>query len=161
MGSIIVGTKKTLDHCRWVRKSIGGGIRQAGVIASAARVAVEEQFGKGPNGEGGKLQKTHEYAKKIESMWVQRGGRVSREVHTNMVLLDLVYSGISAADLVTAGKEEGLKLLGPRVVVHYQIVDEAVERLGRVMDRVFAGPKSQNAEEAKSDYVIQGETSKR
>lgn len=33
--------------------------------------------------------------------------------------------------------KEGIKLMGGRVVVHYQICDEAVEALGRVMDAVL------------------------
>lgn len=152
IGSIIVGPKKTLEHCRWVRKSIGGGIRQAGIIASAARVAVDEQFGNGPNGEGGRLKKTHEMAKRIESMWIEKGGRVSRLVQTNMVYLDLVYSGVSVADLIAAGKEEGIKLMSARLVIHFQIADEAVVRLGKVMDRILIGTKSQNIVEEKYMY---------
>lgn len=152
IGSIIVGPKKTLEHSRWVRKSIGGGIRQAGIIASAARVAIDQQFGKGPNGEGGRLKQTHEIAKKIERMWTERGGKVSRVVQTNMVNLDLGHSGVSVTDLIAAGKEEGIKLMSARIVVHYQIVDEAVEKLGKTFDRVLAGAKEQHSEEEQSIY---------
>ncbi|PWY96540.1 putative L-allo-threonine aldolase [Aspergillus sclerotioniger CBS 115572] len=153
IGSIIVGPKKTLEHCRWVRKSIGGGIRQAGIIAGAARVAVEETFGKGPNGEGGRLAETHRKAKLIEKMWVERGGSISRPVQTNMVLLDLPYSGITADEVVRVGKEEGLKLMGGRVVVHYQIVDEALGRLERVFDRLLSSTGKRNGVVAEAQSV--------
>ncbi|KAH9223217.1 putative L-allo-threonine aldolase [Leptodontidium sp. 2 PMI_412] len=152
IGSIIVGPRKTLDHCRWSRKMIGGGIRQAGVISAAARVAVEENFGKGPNGEGGKLRGTHEKAKTIEQMWTSRGGRVSRPVQTNMVVLDLAFSSIETGELIRVGKEEGLKLMGGRIVVHCQIVDEAIIRLGKVMDRVLAKKVVAMVKEEQSDY---------
>lgn len=154
MGSIIVGPKKTLEHCRWVRKSIGGGIRMAGVIASAARVAVTENFGHGPNGEGGRLRETHQRAKAIEKMWAERGGKFLRPVETNMVLLDLPYSGIPVEDLIRIGKEEGLKLMGGRIVVHYQIVDEAMVRLQRVFDRILVSKevKQEDVQEAQSVY---------
>jgi len=152
IGSVIVGPRKTLDHCRWIRKMIGGGVRQAGVISAAARVAVEENFGKGPNGEGGKLRGTHEKAKIIEKMWTSRGGKVSRPVETNMVVLDLPYSGIETAELIRVGKEEGLKIMGGRIVVHCQIVDEAVMRLERVMERVLAKKSVAVVQEEKSDY---------
>jgi threonine aldolase len=151
IGSIIVGPKKTLEHCRWVRKTIGGGIRQAGIISSAARIAVDEQFGKGPKGEGGRLRKTHEIAKKIESMWLERGGKVSRLVQTNMVYLDLGYSGVSVPNLIAAGREEGIKLMSARIVVHYQIADEAVVKLGKAMDRVLRA-KTQESEDGQSIY---------
>ncbi|PVH86557.1 putative L-allo-threonine aldolase [Cadophora sp. DSE1049] len=152
IGSVIVGSRKTLDHCRWIRKMIGGGIRQAGVISAAARVAVEENFGKGPNGEGGKLRGTHEKAKIIEKMWTSRGGKVSRPVETNMVVLDLPYSGIETAELIRVGKEEGLKIMGGRIVVHCQIVDEAVMRLERVMEIVLAKKAVTVVQEEQSDY---------
>lgn len=154
IGSIIVGPKKTLEHCRWVRKSIGGGIRQAGIISAAARVAVEENFGKGPNGEGGRLRETHKKAKLIEKMWLSRGGTVSRPVETNMVLLDLPYSGITVEEAIRVGNEEGVKLMGGRIVVHHQIIDEAMYRLEKVFDRLMAPKESSNGiiEEAQSVY---------
>lgn len=139
IGSVIVGSRTTLQHSRWVRKSIGGGIRQAGIIASAARVAIDEQFGRGPNGEGGRLRETHSVAKRIEAMWIGKGGRVSRVVQTNMVFLDLGHSGVAVSDLIAAAKAEGVKVMGARIVVHYQIVDEAVDKLGRAFDAVLCG----------------------
>ncbi|EKD15357.1 uncharacterized protein L3040_001724 [Drepanopeziza brunnea f. sp. 'multigermtubi'] len=135
MGSVIVGPAAVLDHCRWVRKSIGGGIRQAGIIAAAARVAVEENF---LAGAGAKLRETHRKAKMVEQMWTRRGGTLVRPAETNMAVLDLVESGIEVADFVRVGAEEGLKLMGGRIVVHLQVVDEAFARLERVFDRVMA-----------------------
>lgn len=152
IGSMIVGPAKTLEHCRWVRKSIGGGIRQAGIIASAARVAVDEQFGCGSNGEGGRLKQTHKMAKRIEGMWLKRGGKVSRLVQTNMVWLDLAHMKVSVADFVEAGKAEGVKLMGPRLVIHFQICEDAVVRLGKVMDRILSGKKTSGAENGSSIY---------
>ncbi len=52
IGSILVGDKQVIKHARWIRKMIGGGLRQSGVVAAAARVAVDETFGRGPSGEG-------------------------------------------------------------------------------------------------------------
>ncbi|KAL3474588.1 pyridoxal phosphate-dependent transferase [Aspergillus californicus] len=154
IGSIIVGPKVLLQHCRWVRKSIGGGIRQAGVIAAAARVAVEENFCGGLGEEaGGRLRETHRRAKAIEGMWVGRGGRVSRPVETNMVLLDLPYSGIPVDEVIRVGKDEGVKLMGGRIVVHVQIADEAVVKLERVFDRLLASGKQDGVvEEPQSVY---------
>ncbi|KAJ5232532.1 hypothetical protein N7468_005488 [Penicillium chermesinum] len=154
IGSAIVGPKDVLQHCRWVRKSLGGGIRQAGVISAAARVAVEENFGRGPNGEGGRLRETHKKAKIIEKMWLDRGGTTLQPVQTNMVVLDLPTSGISVDELIRVGKEEGLKLMGGRLVVHLQIVDGAIDRLGKVFDRLLSSPKAKGLviEGVQSDY---------
>ncbi|KAL2061600.1 hypothetical protein VTL71DRAFT_6977 [Oculimacula yallundae] len=149
MGSIIVGPKSVLEHSRWVRKSIGGGIRQAGIISSAAKVAVEETF----IADGGKrLRDNHHKAKNIEKAWLAKGGKVLRPAETNMVILDLAASGIAVEDLIRVGKEEGVKLMGGRVVVHFQIVDEAFVRLEKVMDRVLAAEKSDVTFNSQSVY---------
>jgi threonine aldolase len=120
IGSMLVGSNEFIKKARWCRKAMGGGTRQSGVIASAARVAVEETFGDGPNGEHGKLRESHEKAKKISEMWTARGGKLSSPTETNMVWLDLDHSGISGEDWDELGRQEGLKLLGSRLVVHYR-----------------------------------------
>jgi len=131
IGSIIVASKAFIQRARHLRKMMGGGLRQAGVITASARVAVEETF------LSGKLSATHTRAREIQDMWVGRGGKVARDVETNMCWLDLEYSHISKEAFVEAGVKEGIKLMGGRVVVHYQICGEAVEALGRVMDAVL------------------------
>jgi threonine aldolase len=69
-----------------------------------------------------------------------------------MVVLDLPYSGIETAELIRVGKEEGLKIMGGRIVVHCQIVDEAVMRLERVMEIVLAKKAVIVVQEEQSDY---------
>lgn len=137
IGSIIVGSVPFIKHARRIRKSIGGGTRQAGIIAAAARVAVEEGFGKGPKGEGGKLRACHIRAKKIGEAWKSKGGTLANPTETNMIWLNLEAAGCSAQEFVEIAKEEGLKTSGGRLVAHYQISDDAVTRLERVMDRVL------------------------
>ncbi|PQE04349.1 Threonine aldolase protein [Rutstroemia sp. NJR-2017a BBW] len=144
VGSILVGGKEFIKHARWVRKSIGGGLRQSGVVTAAARVAVDETFGRGPNGEGGKLRGSHEMARRIAGMWTDMGGKLEQPTETNMVWLDLEDVGCSVAELVQLGKERGLKLLGGRLVVHYQIGEEAVGRLEEVM-RIVLEKKQEGA----------------
>ncbi|PKY07154.1 l-allo-threonine aldolase [Aspergillus campestris IBT 28561] len=139
IGSIIVGSKEFIKKARWFRKSIGGGVRQAGVLAAAARVAVEETFGPGPSGEGGKLVETHARAKRVADMWTSRGGKLAHPVQTNMVWLDLESSGLGPNDLAEIAKDQGLQLLGGRIVVHYQVSEEAIARLERAFDAAMSG----------------------
>ena len=120
IGSIVVGSKAFIKKARWFRKSIGGGARQTGVFAAAARIALEETFGTDPEGKTGKLHATHAKAKRIADMWTSRGGKLQNPVHTNMVWLDLEASGVGPNDLAVIGKELGLKLMGGRIVVHYR-----------------------------------------
>ncbi|TKA65681.1 Aldolase vrtJ, partial [Friedmanniomyces simplex] len=133
IGSIIAGTKKFCERARWIRKSIGGGLRQAGVVTAAARVAVEDTF------LGGKLTASHDRAREIAKLWESYGGQTANPVETNMVWFDLDAAGISVKDFVEEGEKVGLRLLGGRLVVHYQIGDEAVQRLERLMQAVLKG----------------------
>ncbi|CAL5867180.1 uncharacterized protein PFLUO_LOCUS1392 [Penicillium psychrofluorescens] len=139
IGSIIIGSQEFIKKARRFRKSIGGGTRQAGVIASAARVAVEETFGSDPSGKDGKLKETHAKAKQIADMWTSRGGKLQHPVQTNMVWLDLEASGVGPNDLPEIGKGKGLQLLGGRLVIHYQVSEEAIARLEQVFDAVMKG----------------------
>jgi threonine aldolase len=137
MGSILVGTRAFVKRARGVRKALGGGIRQAGVVTAAARVAVEDQF------LGGKLKATHERARKVEEMWKGFGGRTAKPVETNMVWLDLGHAGVEVERWIEMGQKVGLRLSGGRLVVHYQIGDEAIERLERLMKAVWKGEEIQ------------------
>jgi threonine aldolase len=141
VGSILVGDAATIKTARHIRKAIGGGLRQSGLITAAARVAVDETFGKGPTGEGGLLKHSHATAKVVEGMWRELGGTFKVPVDTNIVWLDLKIAGISLARFNEIGKEEGLRLLGERLIVHYQIyqnAEETLSRLKRVFERVWA-----------------------
>ncbi|KIV77170.1 hypothetical protein PV11_08993 [Exophiala sideris] len=142
IGSIIVGSKSFIDHSRRIRKMIGGGTRQAGIITAAARVAVQENFGTGPRGEGGKLRASHARARKVAEMWRSKGGKLAKPVETNMVWLDIEDAGYCAAQFAELGATEGLKIIGGRLVVHYQITEDAVERLGRIMDKMLDKKKT-------------------
>jgi threonine aldolase len=144
IGSIIVGSIPFIKHARRIRKSIGGGTRQSGIIAAAARVAVEEGFGKGPTGEGGQLKACHTRAKKIGEMWKSKGGKLTDPTETNMIWLDLKAAGCSHKEFIELAKVEELKTSGGRLVVHYQISDDAVMKLEKVMDRVLKNRPVQN-----------------
>ena len=131
IGSVIIGTQAFVTRARWIRKSIGGGLRQAGVVTAAARVAVEDTF------LGGKLEATHERARIIAKMWENYGGKTANPVETNMVWFDLEAAGLSTAEFIEMGEKAGLRLYGGRLVVHYQIGDEAVHRLENLMQAIF------------------------
>lgn len=137
IGSIIVGGTSFINHARRTRKMLGGGTRQAGVLSGPARVAVDETFGTGQNGEGGKLRATHERAKRIAGFWTSKGGKLTDPVETNMVWLDLVDLGVDGKEFVKVLEKHGLRCYASRIVVHYQICDDAVARLERAMEEVL------------------------
>ncbi|KAI1329022.1 pyridoxal phosphate-dependent transferase [Xylariaceae sp. FL0255] len=118
VGSILVGDTDAIRVARHIKKAIGGVLRQPGLITAAARVAVDETFGKGPN-----------------------GGTTKYPVDTNVVWINLKEVGISFARFNEIAHEEGLKTRGERLIVHYQIwqnADDSLARLKRVFDRAWA-----------------------
>ncbi|KAK6958131.1 hypothetical protein Daesc_000925 [Daldinia eschscholtzii] len=138
VGSIVVGSKPLIKQARWVRKAIGGGLHKSGIVTAAARVAVDVTFGKGPNGEGGLLRDTHATAKRVEKMWTDLGGKVLVPVQTNMIWLDLKSLNSSTPRFIELAKEAGLKVNGQRIITHYQIGEETIQRLGGVFEKMAA-----------------------
>lgn len=140
LGSIIVGSEAFIKRARVVRKLLGGGMRQSSLIAGPAIVAVEETF------LGGKLWPCHEKAKRIASMWKVKGGRLTYPTETNMVWLDLDHAGVSNEAFHQIAEGEGLKVMKKgRLVLHHQITEDAVIKLGILIEKIWAkGNQSKN-----------------
>ena len=96
VGSMIVGTREFVERCRSIRKMLGGGMRQAGVLAAAALIALE----KGPK----RLQIDHDNAKVLATALAAMPGITldPQKVHTNIVIFDLKKSGWSSANFLQA-----------------------------------------------------------
>jgi threonine aldolase len=148
IGSILVGNEAFVKRARWIRKSIGGGMRQAGVVTAPARVAVDETFGT----DGGLLKHAHANAAKLGKMWESMGGKLVRPVETNMVWLDLEDAQVTEEEFAALGKKHGVKCGGEegRTVVHYQNSDEAIERMGKAMKDMIS------MKGTKKDFLHQG-----
>ncbi|CAN6240147.1 unnamed protein product [Urochloa humidicola] len=126
VGSVIVGSKAFIDKAKFLRKTLGGGMRQVGVLCAAAHVAVRDTVGK--------LADDHRRAKalaeglnKIEQFTVD-----SASVETNMVFFDIIDSCISSYKLCQILEKRNV-LANPRssksvrVVLHYHISDSDVQ----------------------------------
>ena len=148
IGSIIVGTKAFRTRARHIRKMIGGGMRQAGVVTAPARVAVEDTF------LGGKLKASHVRARQIADMWQGYGGKLTAPTETNMVWFDLAAAGTDAKKFIEDGERAGLRLMGGRLVVHYQIGDEAIRRLDDLMQVVLKGKKANGKVEVGAENLV-------
>lgn len=152
IGSIIIGPPDFIKRARWVRKSIGGGLRQSGVVAAPARTAVEETF------LGGRLKDSHETARRVERIWVELGGKLAYGVETNMVWLDIVHHGWSVEEFIEEAERCGVRVSGGRLVVHYQIGPEAVGRLESLMSNVVKRQKQEQEQtQTQTNAVGNGE----
>lgn len=83
VGSILAGTKEFIKEARFVRKYLGGGMRQVGVIAAAGIVAIEKMTGR--------LEDDHRRAKLLaEKIADLKGLQVNpKEVETNIIMITL------------------------------------------------------------------------
>jgi threonine aldolase len=142
MGAMLLGTSEHIAQARRVRKSIGGGMRQAGVLSAAARVAVEDQFGPGEHGQAGKLKRVHQIAKDVGKIWQSKGGNLTKDIETNQIWVNLKALGIEDEEWNEIGRDHGVSLDGPRLVIHHQISDEAVQQLERAFDTAISRAKN-------------------
>jgi threonine aldolase len=139
VGSLVVGTQDFVDKARKVRKLLGGGMRQAGIIAAPGIVALEKMVDR--------LKDDHLNARFLaEGVAKIDGLKVDLDrVQTNMVFLDKEGLGVSDADFVSALKEKGV-LVAPiaknkiRIVTHRGVerrhVDKALDTIKNVVTNI-------------------------
>ena len=96
VGSMIVGSREFIERCRSIRKMLGGGMRQAGVLAAAGLVALE----KGPK----RLQEDHDNAQFLARRLAEVPGigLDPAKVQTNIVIFDLKKARRASADFLKA-----------------------------------------------------------
>lgn len=121
IGGVLASTKSTIKRARWLRKQQGGGIRQAGVLTSAAMVALKEVW---PT-----MKETHLKVKKLEKDLEALGVVPQIPVDTNFYFIDAAKSKIDMGVLLEQCEKRDVKLMDERITLHHQITDEAIERL--------------------------------
>lgn len=89
-----------------------------------------ENFGTGADIESLLLSQVHTLAEKVGAEWTKRGGRLSKDLDTNLVWLDLDAAGIETKALIKIGKRHGVTLDGPRIVCH--ITTKSTRRRSRL-----------------------------
>lgn len=127
VGAFVMGSHEMVAKANHVKKLLGGGIRQVGILTAMADVAITEVF------LGGKLAESNAYAKMAEAAWIRCGGRMLLPVDTNAAWVDLEARGVSEDIWQQVAAEKGVKIGGVRIMCHYQNSKVAIERLEEVM----------------------------
>ncbi|TGJ83820.1 hypothetical protein E0Z10_g4939 [Xylaria hypoxylon] len=140
MGAMVLGDRDTLTRMRRVRKAIGGGMRGSGALAAAAREALVENFGSGAEIESPMMARVHALATKVGEEWARRGGKLTKDVETNIVWLDLKAADIQESTLISLAGKHGVSLDSRRIVCHHQIDAQAYRSLVGLFDEVL-GPR--------------------
>jgi threonine aldolase len=128
VGSMLVGTSKFIQRARHIRKMLGGGMRQVGVLAAAGLISLELMTKR--------LDEDHARAKRLADGLRQVPGLVvdQNSPYTNMVYLNLSDEVQTDTQRITQKMRDFGVLVDPenarrfRLVTHYWIDDLAVDK---------------------------------
>ncbi|MCA9084912.1 MAG: low specificity L-threonine aldolase [Planctomycetaceae bacterium] len=139
MGSVIVGTAADMRMARRVRKMLGGGLRQSGIVAAAAIYALENHVDR--------LQVDHDNAQTLARGLAEIDGikASAEETESNLVFFEIDPSLGTAVQFAAAMKEKGVRV-GPmggqrvRAVTHLDVsADDITTALRAVRDCMACG----------------------
>jgi len=138
VGSVVVASAAAVAEARVLRRRLGGGMRQAGILAAAGLYALRHHVDR--------LAEDHARARMLAEVIAEAAPRVvdPAAVETNIVPLDLTSSAYDAATLAAAARAEGvlLSVVGARrvrLVTHLDVDNAAFRRAGAVVARLLAG----------------------
>ncbi len=136
IGSVICGTREFIAEARRYRKMLGGGMRQAGIIAAAGAVAIKEMVER--------LKQDHENARilaegisKIEGLTIDLD-----KVRTNIIYFDLKSNKTSQNELLQRMATSGIRFLSTepnrfRMVTHYGITEDEIKYTIKVLESIM------------------------
>jgi threonine aldolase len=138
VGSVVCGKETFIARARKIRKMLGGGMRQAGIIAAAGIVAVEEMVER--------LAQDHANARRLACAISQIQGLAIEpdRIRTNIAIFDLVDQRVTEDKFISGLKEKGVLLhhAGPsrfRMVTHYGIGKADIETAIKALHAVMRG----------------------
>lgn len=136
VGSMLVGTKAFIARARHLRKMLGGGMRQVGVLAAAGLISLEKMTGR--------LKQDHARAKNLFAGLKQLPGlRIEAEPLSNMVYFDLEDKiPLTENQIIEKMKQRGVLVdwSAPRqfrLVTHYWVDDAGVDKTIQAFSEVL------------------------
>ena len=138
VGSMLAGTREDMARARLYRKRLGGGMRQAGVLAAAGLIALEDH----PR----LLARDHANARFLaEGLAKFPGIEIDPDkVETNILIFDVSGTGLSTAEFSTRLKSLGVLINGingrdMRIVTHYDVDRGGCAQALEAIEQVAAG----------------------
>lgn len=140
IGSLVVGDEEFIEKARRVRKMLGGGMRQAGIIAAAGIIALEKMVDR--------LKEDHENAQILAKALAKLDGiRITHPVQTNIIIFDVSDLNTTAERFIASLAERGVKASQfgrtlVRMVTHRGIEREDIEYAISVVEEVVSKLRS-------------------
>lgn len=132
VGSALVGDAATIAQARRVRKVLGGGMRQAGVVAAAAMYALDHHVER--------MAEDHTNARRLAELIGNIDGLklTPEQVDTNIVYFDVSARFENATEFVECLRQHGVMMLAlsktqVRAITHLDVNDEDVEAAGEAI----------------------------
>jgi threonine aldolase len=129
LGAVVCGTKEMITAARYARQTIGGGMRQAGVIAGAGIWALDNMVGR--------LAEDHSNAKRLAALAIEAGFKVNLEtVQTNMVRIETSPFTAEEFKARMNAKDIDVLVAAPtvvRCVTHWGVTPQHIEEAGTAM----------------------------
>lgn len=127
VGSVILGTRDFIKHCKRVRKALGGGMRQAGVLAACGLLSLKMMS------QPERLGEDHRRAKALAAGIADVPGLTVDQPESNLVFFTVTQPGLTSAEVKKKLKERGTLVGDPkptriRAALHYQIDDSGVAK---------------------------------
>lgn len=136
IGSLVVGDEEFILKARKWRKMLGGGMRQAGIIAAPGIIALEKMVDR--------LKKDHKNARTLaEGLSRIKGISINLEtVQTNIVRFDIADLGINSKHFIFKLNKYGIKALeykrtGIRMVTHRMITPLDIDYTLRIINKMI------------------------
>jgi len=137
VGSLVCGSREFIARARRARKVLGGGMRQAGVLAAAGIVALDEMVDR--------LADDHANARKLAEGLARMPGLSidPAGIKTNIVYFGVTREDMTAEQLAARLDEQGARMLPVgagriRAVTHYHITADDIEYTLGVFSKVMA-----------------------
>jgi threonine aldolase len=133
IGSALAGSEEAMKRAHALRKRLGGGMRQVGILAAAGLYALDHNLLRIAD-DHGRAQRLAEFVDGLE------GFRVIAP-DTNIIMIDVDRDGLTAEEVQRFLEERGVWILaiGPsrlRAVTHLEIDDEGIERACAAFDQL-------------------------
>lgn len=130
VGSMLVGSRAFIDKARVYRKALGGGMRQAGVLAAAGLIALEKM--------PARLKEDHENARVLAEGLAQIAGIKIGKTPTNILVFDISGTGMNTTEFSQKLAAKNVLAAGidneqMRFVTHHDVSrDDCLKTLGVV-----------------------------
>jgi threonine aldolase len=138
VGSMLLGSREFIEKARSVRKLLGGGMRQVGVLAAAGLIALEKM--------PARLREDHENARLLANLLMETPGIDVDpvRVRTNIFMMEIAETGLDGEEMAARLKRKGvlvsvLDSKRIRLVTHKDVNREQIYQAAEIIKNVVKG----------------------